>query len=152
LHKSIGITIRLAALLWLVWRLTHRPPALHDTVTRTEQAAASGAHWLLYFLLFGLPLSGWALVSVSPLGIPTVLYGMVPWPHLPGFGDVIDKVAAGKTIGSIHAWGAYGFSGIVILHAAAAIRHHFVLRDDVLTRMMPRRRRLPTNTSTEFSA
>ena len=144
LHKSIGITILLAAFLRLAWRLTHRPPALPATMPGAERAAATGAHWLLYGLLIGLPLSGWALVSASPLGIPTVLYGVVPWPHLSLFAELADKASAEKTIGWVHAWGAYTLTAIVVLHAAAALRHHLARRDDVLTRMLPRLRPAPT--------
>jgi cytochrome b561 len=137
LHKSIGITVLLAACLRLAWRLTHKPPALPDTMPATEKAVAEGAHWLLYLMLFGLPLSGWALVSASPLGIPTVLYGVVPWPHLPILADLVDKVSAEHTIARVHAWGAYALTAMVVLHAAAALRHRFLLHDQVLSRMLP---------------
>jgi cytochrome b561 len=82
LHKSIGITVLLGVLLRILWRVFHPPPALPD-MPRLEKAAAEGAHTLLYVLMIVLPLTGWALVSVSPFNLPTVLYGLVPWPHLP---------------------------------------------------------------------
>ena len=65
LHKSIGITVLLAAMLRVLWRLTHRPPALPDAMPRLERKAAKGAHAALYAFLFFLPLTGWALVSAS---------------------------------------------------------------------------------------
>ena len=89
LHKSIGITVLLAVLLRLLWRLTHRPPPL-PAMPPLEKAAAEGTHRLLYLLMLVIPLSGWALVSVSPFNLPTVLYGVVPWPHLPVFPDLTD--------------------------------------------------------------
>jgi cytochrome b561 len=137
LHKSIGVTILLAAGLRLVWRLTHQPPPLPDTMPPAELAAAAGAHWLLYLMLFGLPLSGWALVSASPLGIPTVLYGVVPWPDLPMFAHLADKASAERTITLVHAWGAYALTAMVVLHGGAALRHRFILRDEVLSRILP---------------
>jgi cytochrome b561 len=140
LHKSIGITILLAAGLRLAWRFTHRPPALPDDMPAVERAAATGAHWLLYLMLFALPLSGWALVSASPLGIPTVLYGLVSWPHLPMFANLADKVSAERTITFVHAWGAYALTAMIVLHAGAALRHQLVLRDRVLSRILPARR------------
>ena len=85
LHKSIGITILLAAFVRLAWRLTHRPPPLPAHMTTNERSAAEGGHALLYILLFGIPLTGWALVSASVLNVPTLLYGHIHWPrHLGG--------------------------------------------------------------------
>jgi len=71
LHKSIGVTILLAALLRLTWRLIHKPPELPAHMPALERAAAVGGHLVLYFFLFALPLTGWALVSASVLSIPT---------------------------------------------------------------------------------
>ena len=78
LHKSIGVTILLAALLRMGWRLMHKPPELPAHMPSLERAAAVSGHLILYFFLFALPLTGWALVSASVLGIPTVLYGVIP--------------------------------------------------------------------------
>lgn len=143
LHKSIGITILLAAVVRLVWRLGHRPPALPATMGPTERRLAEGAHWLLYAFLLILPLTGWALVSASVYGIPTVLYGFPPWPHLPYFSTLADKVSMESTLKLVHAYGAWALLLVVAGHAAAALRHHFVKRDDVLLRKLPRRCRSP---------
>lgn len=144
LHKSIGITVLLAAALRLAWRLTHRPPEMPDEMPSMERRAAAGAHWLLYGALFALPLSGWALVSVSPLGIPTVLFGVVPWPHLTILSGIADRVEAEKKAALLHAWGAYLLTALVAVHVAAAVRHHVFRRDGTLLRMLPGRRvRLP---------
>ena len=137
LHKSVGITILLAAVLRLLWRLTHRPPALPSDMPRWEKGAAEGTHVLLYLLMIGMPLVGWALVSASPLNIPTVLYGVIPWPHLPVFADLHDKAQVAPVLGMIHAYGAYVLIALLLLHAGAALRHHIVMRDEVLRRMIP---------------
>ena len=138
LHKSVGITILLAALLRLAWRLSHRPPPLPRDMPAWERGAAGGTHYLLYGLMIGMPLVGWALVSASPLNIPTVLYGVVPWPHIPltaWFGW--PKAQAGPVLAWLHAWGGYALIALFLLHAGAALRHHLVLRDGVLRRMIP---------------
>lgn len=137
LHKSIGITILLAAALRLLWRVTHRPPALPDGMPGWEKGAAEGTHLLLYGLMIGMPLVGWALVSAAPLNIPTVLYGVIPWPHIPIFAQWHIKAQAGPVLARIHAYGGYALIGFLLLHAGAALRHHLVLRDDVLRRMIP---------------
>jgi cytochrome b561 len=141
LHKSIGITVLLAAFLRLSWRLAHRPPELPAAMPRRERVAAGGSHLLLYLFLFALPVSGWALVSASPLDIPTVLYGLLPWPHLPFFAHLTDKAPVEAVLKRVHACGAWSLIGLTAVHAAAALRHHFILRDDVLTRMLPRQSR-----------
>ena len=137
LHKSVGITVLLLALTRLGWRLTHRPPPLPAEMPSLEARAAEGTHALLYALMIGMPLVGWALVSASPLNIPTLLYGVVPWPHLPGLATLHDKRPVEAGLKLVHAYGAYALIALVALHAAAALRHHVLIGDDVLRRMIP---------------
>src|SRR4051794_28665650 len=100
-----------------------------------ERQAASAAHGLLYLLLVGLPLTGWAVVSFSPFTPPTVLYGLVPWPPLPLASLVPNPAAAEGVLKLVHAYGAWFLTALLALHVAAALRHHLILRDDVLRRM-----------------
>lgn len=138
LHKSVGITILLAAALRLLWRFTHRPPALPGDMPRWEKGAAGGTHVALYALMIGMPLVGWALVSASPLNIPTLLYGVVPWPHIPVAEWLgVGKAQASAVLAAVHADGGYALIALFLLHAGAALRHHLVLRDGVLRRMIP---------------
>lgn len=138
LHKSVGITILLAAALRLLWRFTHRPPALPGDMPRWERGAAEGTHVALYALMIGMPLVGWALVSASPLNIPTLLYGVVPWPHIPVAEWLgVGKAQASAVLAAVHADGGYALIALFLLHAGAALRHHLVLRDGVLRRMIP---------------
>jgi cytochrome b561 len=151
LHKSIGITVLLAAILRLGWRLTHKPPALPLAMPKAERVAAHAGHLVLYIFLFGLPLTGWALVSASVFDIPTILYGIMPWPHLPVLSSLEDKAPVEALLKDVHAYGAYALIAIVVGHAAAALRHHFILGDDVLTRMLPWRSK-ESNATEEQSA
>jgi len=137
LHKSIGITILFAVFLRLLWRLTHTPPALPATMPALERRAASATHLALYGFMLALPFSGWALVSVSPYNIPTVLYGLIPWPDLPVLSTLPDKHAADAVASFIHSRLAFILIGLLTLHVAAALRHHFILRDGILRRMLP---------------
>jgi len=136
LHKSIGVTIMLLALCRIAWRLTHRPPALPD-MPPLERFAAEAAHVLLYVLMLALPLTGWALVSASPFNLPTVLFGVIPWPHLPFLADLEDKASAEAILKFIHDKLAWAVIALIAVHAGAALRHHIILRDDVLARMLP---------------
>ncbi len=137
LHKSIGITVLLLVLLRVLWRLRHRPPPLPAAMPAVERRAAAGTHLLFYALLLGLPLTGWAVVSASPFNIPTVLYGIVPWPHLPVLPALHDKAPVEAVLKAVHAYGAWMLIALLALHVAAVLRHVVVSDDDVLWRMLP---------------
>lgn len=79
------------------------------------------------------------MVSVSVLGIPTVLFGTVPWPDLPVLSTLSDKMPVEAALKVVHHWAAWGLLGLIILHVAAALRHQFVLHDRVLRQMLPSR-------------
>jgi cytochrome b561 len=130
-HKSVGVTVLLLSLARLAWRLGHRPPPLPAAMRPWERLAARATHVGFYILIIAIPLFGWAMVSASPYNIPTVLYGVVTWPHLP-----VPKAAfeAFKEGHELLAWGAVA---LLALHVAAALKHHYILRDDVLARMLP---------------
>ena len=129
-HKWIGITIFLLALARLLWRLKHPTPALPPEMRAWERHVAGATHILLYLLLIVIPISGW--IMSSAFGVPTVYFGVVALP---------DAVAKDKDLAellrSAHVFLNYTMLALVILHAAAALRHHFALRDDVLKRMLP---------------
>lgn len=135
-HKSIGITILVLSLLRLGWRLMNPPPPLPAAMPQWERWAAHAAHILFYALMIGLPLSGWAMVSASPYS--TVLYGLVPLPNLPFIADMPDKKAFGEMAEEFHCVMASATLGLLLLHIAAAWKHHLFERDDVLLRMAPR--------------
>jgi cytochrome b561 len=148
LHKSIGITILLLAALRLAWRVVHRPPPLPDSMPAFERTAVAGAHLALYTMLFALPLTGWALVSASVFSIPTVLYGLIAWPNLPVLPGLPNKGQVEGLLKLVHAYGAYVLIAAVVVHATAAVRHHVILRDNVLARMLPNLRSRGLDAST----
>jgi cytochrome b561 len=144
LHKSIGITVLILTLIRIGWRLVNTPPPFPDTMRAWEKWAARANHVLFYLLMLGMPLSGWAMVSASPLikVHPTVLYGLVPWPTFPFLPTDPDQLHdARKFFGATHerlAWLAYA---TIALHVGAALKHQFLDRDDVVARMIPLLRR-----------
>ncbi|MFT9442234.1 MAG: cytochrome b [Acetobacter papayae] len=137
LHKSIGISVMFLIALRIGWRLTHTAPPLPADMPAREKKAAHLAHLALYGLQVALPLSGWAMVSVSVLGIPTVLFGTLPWPDLPVLSTLSDKAPVEAALKGFHHWAAWGLLGLIILHVAAALRHRFVLHDTVMSQMLP---------------
>jgi cytochrome b561 len=138
LHKSVGVTLLLLVILRLIWRLLHRPPPMPDTMLQFEKRAAESTHIFFYFLMLELPLSGWALVSASVFNIPTVLYGIIPWPNMPVLSNLSNKAPVEVTLKAIHAYGAWLLLAVLALHLGAVLRHQFILRDDVLRRMSVR--------------
>lgn len=131
-HKSIGLSILLTALVRLAWRLTGPVPELPAAMTGWEKQAARLAHIVLYAALIAIPLTGWALVSASPLNIPTFAFNLVVVPHLPV--PVSETSEAGWTF--IHGLLAKAALAVALVHIAAAFRHEFVLRDGLLSRMV----------------
>ncbi len=132
LHKSLGVVAFLLALVRVAWRLGHRPPPLPAGMGAAERLLAHAGHGMLYALMLGLPLAGWVVVSTSPYNIPTLVFGLVGLPHLPLPRD-LNALAKGT-----HMIGGWLLVITLTGHVAAALRHHFVLRDDVLARMLPR--------------
>jgi cytochrome b561 len=140
LHKSIGITVLLLTLARIGWRLAFPPPPLPAHMAAWERAAAKTTHLIFYVLMLAMPLSGWAMVSASPLirVHPTVLYGYIPWPAVPYPGLDSDQLhAIRKLAGRTHATLAWVAYATIALHVAAALKHQFWDRDDVLARMLP---------------
>lgn len=139
LHKSVGITILLLSLARLAWRLTHRPPPHPAAQPRWETVASKIVHVAFYGIMIGLPLTGWIIVSTSKLTIPTVLYGAIPWPHLP----FLPELAAGPK----QLWNQAGLAGhqllvwltygLLALHLGAVAKHQILDRDEVLGHMAP---------------
>ena len=132
-HKWAGVTVFLLVLVRLAWRIGHRPPALPAHMPAIERLAAHAGHHLLYLLLLAIPLSG-CLIS-SAKRFPTAWLGMLP------LHDLLAKDKALRNLlETVHV--ALNFTLIAVLlgHVGAALKHHFIDRDDVLTRMLPRRR------------
>jgi cytochrome b561 len=132
IHKSLGALVLCLTLVRLGWRLAHRPPPLPSAMAGWEQQAARLGHATLYGLMLALPLVGWAVVSTSPFNIPTLLFGQIMLPHLPLPKDIHGPAKLA------HAIGAWIMIATLIGHVGAALRHHIVLKDDVLSRMLPR--------------
>jgi cytochrome b561 len=129
-HKSIGITILMLALVRLAWRWSNTIPTLPDTLKPYERVLARLTHALLYVLLFAVPLSGWLMSSAR--GFPVSWFGFLQLPDLVPKNKVLYEALL--TTHGILAWTL----GIVAtVHLVAALKHHFVLKDDVLRRMLP---------------
>jgi cytochrome b561 len=130
LHLSIGVLILAVAIVRLAWRVTHREPEPEDGVPPWQTLSARFVHWLLYLLLFALPILGW--INASWRGFPVVMFGL----ELPKL--VATRAPGWGWTGDVHTLLAYfGMLTLVVLHVAAVLYHYFVRRDRVLQRMLP---------------
>lgn len=132
-HKWAGICFLALTTLRLLWRLTHRPPALPASIELAmpnwQSKAYHATHFALYALFFVVPLIGWAYSSAA--GFPVVLFGVLP---LPDF-MAVDKEFA-KSIKDVHSIAAFSLISLAGLHVAAAIKHHFYDKDGLISRML----------------
>ena len=129
-HKWLGVTIFMLLLFRLMWRFTHKPAPMQQSMPAWQQNAATVVHVLLYMLLFAIPMSGWLMSSAK--GFQTVYLGLFPLPDLIGkdklLGEILSEVHEVLNITMLILFGA---------HVLAALKHHFVDRDGTLVRMLP---------------
>jgi cytochrome b561 len=129
-HKSVGITILGLAIIRLLWRWANPTPLLPTTLKPYERVLANVTHFGLYLLLFAMPLTGWMMTSAR--GFPVSWFGFFQLPDFVPKNDTL-YTAMKETHDTL----ALALYAIVFLHVAAALKHHFVLKDDVLRRMLP---------------
>jgi cytochrome b561 len=129
-HKAAGITVLFLTLVRIGRRLTHRAPPLPPEMPAWEKGAAHLTHFLFYLLMLVVPLTGW--IMVSPGDRPLNWFGLFPIPKFAlSKGDAIVGIS-----GEGHEVLGIAFAVLVVLHVAAALRHHFILKDNVLRRML----------------
>ena len=129
-HKWLGVTVLAMAALRLLWRLGHRPPAPPASIPVWQNRAAEAMHGLLYILMFAVPLSGYFYTLSA--GIPVVYLGLFQLPVLMAANPELKPV-----LKEVHYILTMGMAAAVVAHALAALKHHFVDRDEVLKRMLP---------------
>ena len=130
-HKSVGITVLVLAIIRICWRWGTTVPELPRTMSRWQVQASRAAHWLLYLLIFALPISGWLMSSASAY--------TVSWFNLI---ELPDMVSADETLKerlvSLHHLLATVLFTVAVVHLLAALKHRFLDHDDVLGRMLSR--------------
>jgi cytochrome b561 len=132
-HKWVGLSLFLLVLLRLAWRGLNAPSELPAAMPGWQRVVAQWSHYLLYVLMFAVPLSDWLMSSAK--GFQTVCFGLWPIP---------DLLAKNKDLGEQLALAYKGLTFflafVVTGHVLAALKHHYLNRDDVLVRMLPGRR------------
>ncbi|KZL08481.1 hypothetical protein PsAD2_04150 [Pseudovibrio axinellae] len=136
LHKSVGFVVLGLVALRILWKITSITPNLPEQMPAWEKIAAHLGHLALYALMLVMPISGWLLVSSSPLGLPSVFFNLFEIPHLPTPEFFGQKADVSAFFSSVHGWAAYAFIAVIIAHAGAAFKHYFISKDNVLQRML----------------
>ncbi len=136
-HKWAGVTIFLFVVVRLGWRLLHRPPELPATIPAWQRSVAAATHVLLYLLMFAVPITGWLMSSAK--GFQTVYFGVLPLPDL-----LVKNAELGDLLKEVHTLLNFSMATLVVAHLGAALKHHFIDRDDVLARMLPFLGKTPT--------
>jgi cytochrome b561 len=129
-HKSVGITILMLAIVRLLWRLGNPAPPLPLDLKPYERFLAHFTHVALYVLIFAMPISGWIMTSAR--GFPASWFNLFQLPDL-----VAKNRPLYEAMVETHEALAWILGAVAILHAAAALRHHYILKDNVLRRMLP---------------
>jgi len=130
LHKSIGSLILGAVILRLLVRLMNITPRLPEHMSCFQKFGAHASHWLLYALMFAMPLSGWVMSNAA--GFPVSVFGWFLLPQI-----VVPDVQLRVLAASAHEIFAVGLILLVGLHALAAAIHHFYFKDGIFKRMWP---------------
>lgn len=129
-HKEVGILILMLAMIRVVWWSANILPVLPATLPRWQKMAAHAVHAAFYVFMFLLPLSGWLMSSAA--GFPVSFFG---WFLLP---DLITPHEGWRVLLSeTHEWLGYGLIATFCAHVGAALKHHFINKDNILRRMLP---------------
>jgi cytochrome b561 len=130
IHKSLGITILVLALLRLAVRLRYGTPPLPADLPEPIKLAAHLSHWALYALMIAMPLLGWGMLSAA--AYPVVVFGGVYLPAILPQSDSLHTL-----LWDTHFYLAFAFFALILLHLSAALFHAFIRRDEVFGQMAP---------------
>jgi cytochrome b561 len=127
-HKEWGLLVLALAMLRIVWRIGNITPSLKDLPT-WEKLAAQTVHWSFYVLMLALPVTGWLLTSAA--GLAPSFFGLWVLPALVAPNPHLQDVFT-----SIHQWLSYALILVFFAHVGAALKHHFINKDDILRRIL----------------
>ena len=132
IHVSIGVTLLLLTLLRVVWRLVHTPPAYPANMKRYEVVGSKSLHGIFYLLLLGLPITGWLSFGEVAARLPalagTTFFGAMPVPLAP---------VTTRIFGEMHGLGSNLAMALIGLHVLAALKHQFIDKDSIFSRILP---------------
>ena len=127
-HKEYGLLVLFLTVFRVLWRLSNQSPEL--ALPLLEKIAARSMHIAFYCFMFAMPLTGWLITSSA--GLPASFFGLFTLPNLvaPNEHNLV-------FFEWLHQWLGYALIAAIMLHSAAALKHHFINKDDILRRMLP---------------
>ena len=132
IHKSLAVTVAILTVIRVFVRDKHPAPPLPVAMTSIQVKLAHLGHFLLYFMMFVMPIQG--LLMINSSGKALSFWGLFDLPVL------VDKNKPLRHfLGEVHELGGYVFLALIILHVLATIQHQFILKDGLLSRMLPKR-------------
>jgi len=129
-HKELGILALILAAPRLLWRVSNTLPRLVEALPDWQKVVARFVHLCFYGLMFALPMTGWLMSSAA--GIPVSFAGLFTLPDLASHNDHLFR-----TFIEIHKWLGYALIVFILAHIGAALRHHFLFKDETLKKMLP---------------
>lgn len=126
-HKEYGMLALMLVMIRIVWRVANIIPSL--SLPLWEIIAARTVHWAFYGFMFAMPITGWIITSAA--GLPVSFFGLFVFPDL-----VSPNPDLMQLFQEIHEWLGYGLIATIVLHTSAALKHHFINKDDILKRML----------------
>lgn len=130
LHKSFGFCVLMLVIARMVWHIYSKKPGFVEGMKTWERLAAHAAHIFLYLAMLAMPLSGWLMSSAK--GYTVTIFFTFDLPHLIG-----ENEALGKVFATTHWVLGYAMIAAVAVHIGAALKHHFINKDETLRRMLP---------------
>ena len=131
LHKSFGLSALGLAVVRIGWMLANIRPRLPDSMAKWQMQASHLTHYVLYGMMLAVPVLGYTISSA--FGSKTEYFWLFTVPNLvPKSEEIVNFWYA------IHTNGGFVLGGIIAVHIAAALYHHFKVKDDVLKGMLPR--------------
>jgi cytochrome b561 len=131
IHISLGLTVLILIIFRVLWALINQTPRYPDTMPAWEQTAAHLAHYVLYFLILTMPLSGWIMATAS--GKTPIFWGLFSAP----FPGIHKSQYITGICHYIHRYAAYTLIAVLVIHVLSALKHHYLAKDNILKRMLP---------------
>lgn len=130
-HKLAGFVLLFILIARLGYRLIKGAPPPEPTIEPWQRTVSAINHWGLYIVLFAMALTGWLGTSLFPA---LEIFGLFKLPALAS-----PDQEASKRVLDLHGLLAFGLIALTAMHVGAALYHHFVRKDGVLRRMLPKR-------------
>jgi cytochrome b561 len=129
-HKQLGVLALMLVTLRVLWRVMNVLPRLAESLPDWQKVTARFVHLCFYALMLALPVTGWLMSSAT--GIPVSFFGLFTLPDLVPYDDRLFH-----TLVDVHRYLGYALVACMGPHIGAALRHHWVLRDNTLKKMLP---------------